>query len=267
MKLFAISDLHVQNGENWDALQRLPLHPDDWLIVAGDVAETVSRFTAAMALLAARFRLVIWAPGNHDLWTTPQEAPGLRGAAKYERLVAVCRHHGVLTPEDPYARWPDGPLLVPVFTLYDYSFRPPEVALETAVAWAGESGISCADESLLDPYPYPSRQAWCQERVRLTEARLSAISEPIILINHFPLRQDLLHLRRMPRFSLWCGTELTANWHSRFPVQVVIYGHLHMRSTRFRQGVRFEEVSLGYPRQWQRELGITPYLRQILPGG
>jgi hypothetical protein len=103
--------------------------------------------------------------------------------------------------------------------------------------------------------------------VCLTQARLSAINEPIILVNHFALRQDLLHLRRIPRFSLWCGTELTADWHIRFPVQVLIYGHLHMCSTRFRQGVRFVEVSLGYPRQWQRVLGITPYLRQVLPGG
>ena len=29
-------------------------------------------------------------------------------------------------------------------------------------------------------------------------------------------------------------------------------------------GVRFEEVSLGYPRQWSAARGITSYLRQIL---
>ena len=44
-------------------------------------------------------------------------------------------------------------------------------------------------------------------------------------------------------------------------------GHLHMRSTRWREGVRFEEVSLGYPRppQWRPEAGADAYLRQILP--
>jgi hypothetical protein len=30
-------------------------------------------------------------------------------------------------------------------------------------------------------------------------------------------------------------------------------------------GIRFEEVSLGYPRQWQPALGLAAYLRQILP--
>ena len=29
-----------------------------------------------------------------------------RGQVKYERLVAICRDHGVLTPEDPYVTWP-----------------------------------------------------------------------------------------------------------------------------------------------------------------
>jgi hypothetical protein len=47
---------------------------------------------------------------------------------------------------------------------------------------------------------------------------------------------------------------------------VVVSGHLHVRSTRWIEGVRFEEVSLGYPRHWQPDLGAAAYLRQILPG-
>ena len=38
---------------------------------------------------------------------------------------------------------------------------------------------------------------------------------------------------------------------------VVVYGHLHIRNTQFREGVRFEEVSLGYPQQWQAARGLT----------
>jgi hypothetical protein len=39
-----------------------------------------------------------------------------------------------------------------------------------------------------------------------------------------------------------------------------------MRATDFQDGVRFEEVSLGYPQQWQHTNGIQSYLREILPG-
>jgi hypothetical protein len=41
---------------------------------------------------------------------------------------------------------------------------------------------------------------------------------------------------------------------------------LHIPSTRFRDGVRFEEVSVGYPRQWPHERGLERKLREILPG-
>ena len=43
-----------------------------------------------------------------------------------------------------------------------------------------------------------------------------------------------------------------------------VYGHLHIPRTTWYDGVRFEEVSVGYPREWRRR---KPYrwLRQILP--
>jgi hypothetical protein len=70
----------------------------------------------------------------------------------------------------------------------------------------------------------------------------------------------------IPRFSIWCGSRGTADWHLRFGASVVVSGHLHVRSTRWIEGVRFEEVSLGYPRHWRPDLGAGAYLRQILPG-
>ena len=99
------------------------------------------------------------------------------------------------------------------------------------------------------------------------EPRLAAAAAqgPTILINHWPLRQDLAILPRIPRFSIWCGTRLTEDWHRRYRALAVIYGHLHIRSTYYRDGVRFEEVSLGYPQNYDPRRGIAPYLRLILP--
>ena len=50
-----------------------PTTKDDWLIVAGDVAEDFSQVERSLALLAARFAKVIWVPGNHELWTTSND--------------------------------------------------------------------------------------------------------------------------------------------------------------------------------------------------
>ncbi|HEY7124274.1 MAG TPA: metallophosphoesterase [Ktedonobacterales bacterium] len=271
MKLYAISDLHLAQSANRAALENLPAHPGDWLILGGDIGETEAHLHFALGCLTWKFERILWVPGNHDLWTLPSEPGALSGEAKYQRLVSICQSYGVLTPEDPYVLWPgDGPAcrLAPLFTLYDYSFRPPHIPENLALAWAEEAGTLCTDEVLLHPDPYPSLVAWCEARCASTERRLmeAASGPPFVLINHFPLRQDLVYLPTIPRFSLWCGTRRTEDWHTRFPVLAVVYGHLHLRGTQFRDNVRFEEVSLGYTRDWRPEKGLQAYLREILPG-
>lgn len=272
MKLYAISDLHLGSKINQQALEAMPFYPKDWLIVAGDIGETVEHLRFALSILTRRFAQVLWVPGNHDLWTIPQATIiERRGEEKYYQLVALCRSYGVLTPEDPYVIWEgqgQRALLAPLFLLYDYSFRPADVSVEQAVSWAEETDVLCADEFLLHPAPYPSRIAWCHARCNYTERRLQLASQslPYILINHFPLHQAFLRIRNIPRFSIWCGTTRTEDWHTRFPTSVVIYGHVHVRATDYLDGVRFEEVSLGYPRNWNQEKGVQSYLREILPG-
>ena len=274
MKLWALGDLHLANRVNRQALTEMPSYPEDWLILAGDMGETEAHLRFALDVLKPRFRQLLWVPGNHDLWTLSSDPSGLRGEAKYQRLVEICRGYGVRTPEDPFVRFPhsgdDGRhyLLALLFLLYDYSFRPDYVSSEEALNWAAESGIMCSDEILLHPDPHPSRAAWCAARLKFSEERLvraAATGDRLILINHWPLRQDLLFLRRIPRFSLWCGTTRTEDWHTRFNAAAVVYGHLHMKGTHFRDGVRFEESSLGYPRDWNHARGPAAYLRQILP--
>lgn len=272
MKLWAIGDLHLANRGNREALLEMSQRPDDWLILAGDVGETELHLRFALEALTPRFAQLLWVPGNHDLWTMADDPSNLRGEAKYRRLVKVCREYGVLTPEDPYPRWPsaDGTdfVIAPLFLLYDYSFRPAEVPAEEAIDWAAASGVKCTDEYLLHPAPHASRQDWCAARLLSTAPRLeraAADGHRLILINHWPLREDLVTLRYIPRFSIWCGTRETEDWHRRFNAAAVVYGHLHIKATHFRDGVRFEEVSLGYPRDWSSARGVDYYLRQILP--
>ena len=159
-------------------------------------------------------------------------------------------------------------MIAPLFLLYDYSFRPDTIAFDDVVSWAAAAGIRSADERFLASDPYPTRDAWCRARLAQTEPRLAeaASRHPLVLVNHFPLRLDLVRIPRIPRFSPWCGTRCTEMWHTRFRAKVVVAGHLHVRTTDWIDGVRFEEVSLGYPRHWRRQRGIDGYLREILPG-
>jgi hypothetical protein len=302
-RLLAISDLHVGYPENRAHADSLaPADPDDWLIVAGDVGEVFAGVGLTLASLANRFARVIWVPGNHELWTPPTDPVALRGVARYEALLKVCRRFGVLTPEDEFPVWPgpDGPVTIaPLFTLYDYSFgssgssRPVEAGSAPATAGraaavrsdtvgsdtvgsdtvraeavraAEAAGISAADEEWLHADPYPSVADWCRDRVTVTEARLAALDGPAVLVSHWPLIADPLTALRHPEYAPWCGTTLTADWHTRYPVVSAVYGHLHIPRSTHHDGVRFEEVSVGYPREWRRR-GSTPPAPRVILGG
>jgi calcineurin-like phosphoesterase family protein len=271
-ELLAISDLHVGYAENREIVAGLrPASDEDWLIVAGDVAETVADIRWVLQTLADRFRRVLWVPGNHELWTHPRDEITLRGVARYEYLVALCRELGVTCPEDPYPVWegPGGPVAVaPLFLLYDYSFLPAGCATkEEGLAYARGTGIVCNDERLLHPDPYPTREAWCRARVAETERRLAEIPDglPTVLVNHYPLDRHPMEVLWYPEFAMWCGTRATADWHRRFRVETMVYGHLHIPRTTWLDGVRFEEVSVGYPREWRKRPGPPGTLRRILP--
>jgi 3',5'-cyclic AMP phosphodiesterase CpdA len=270
--LFAIGDLHVTHPENRKIVERLRPETDgDWLIVCGDVSEMVEDVEWALGLLSQRFATVIWTPGNHELWTPPDDPVKLRGEQRYRHLVSLCRDIGVLTPEDPYAIWEGegGPAIVaPLFLLYDYSFgRNIAPTKAQSLALAHRAGVVCSDEFLLHPDPHDSRDAWCHARVLLTEDRLASCARdtPIVMVNHFPLTDCPTKVLLHPEFAQWCGTVRTADWHRRFSTAVVVYGHLHIPRTTWHDGVRFEEVSLGYPREWHRRNHREKILRRIMP--
>ncbi|HSR87021.1 MAG TPA: metallophosphoesterase [Streptosporangiaceae bacterium] len=270
--MLAVSDLHVGFHANRAIAERIqPVSLSDWLIIAGDVGERAGDIEWVLGVLGERFAKVVWVPGNHELWTHRGDPVRLRGEERYLHLVDVCRRLGVITPEDPYPTWTgaDEPVVVaPLFVLYDYSFRPASAASPAdGLARAHSDGVVSRDERWLHPDPFPSRAAWCADRVAKTERRLAALPPdlPTVLVNHFPLVREPTAVMRYPAFAQWCGTVRTADWPTRYRAKVVVYGHLHIPRTTWHDGIRHEEVSLGYPREWQRRAAAPVIPRQILP--
>jgi 3',5'-cyclic AMP phosphodiesterase CpdA len=271
-RLLALSDLHVAFPENREIIESLrPESDQDWLLLAGDVGELFADIEWALRTLSGRFAKVVWVPGNHELWTHPSDPVQLRGEERYRELVALCRGLGVVTPEDPYQVWegPDGAVtIVPLFLLYDYTFLPDGAfTKEQGLAIAHETGVVCSDETMLHPDPYPTREAWCQARVEKSERRLAERDPelPVVFVSHFPLVRDPTRVLYYQQFAQWCGTTRTRDWHVRYNAAVAVYGHLHIPRVTWHDGVRFEEVSIGYPREWKRRTGIPGVPRQILP--
>ncbi|MET3805454.1 3',5'-cyclic AMP phosphodiesterase CpdA [Nakamurella sp. UYEF19] len=271
--LYAVSDLHVGYPENRAIAADLhPTGPLDWLIVAGDVAERFGDIVDVLGMLAGRFAKVIWVPGNHELWTHPSDPVTERGQHRYLKLVAACRRLGVVTPEDPFPRWIDGDgvpvVIAPLFTLYDYSFRTPGVKdKETSLRLAYAAGVVCTDEHFLHAEPLDAIDDWCRQRVEISRQRLDELPVDVstILVSHWPLVREPTDILRYPEFAQWCGTTATADWHLRYRAIAAVYGHLHIPRVTWYDGVRFEEVSLGYPREWHHQDPARARLRRILP--
>jgi predicted phosphohydrolase len=264
MRLLAISDLHLEHAQNWQALLQLPPHPEDWLLLAGDISEKTALFRRGLRTIAGKFARVVWTPGNHDLWTLPTDPFQQRGLAKYNALVEICREFNVLTPEDPFTPWPpEQPelLLAPTFTLFDYSFRPPDVPETAVLEWARESGVISTDEFLLHTDPYPSFGAWCASRCRTTETRLRKAAKQSLPLH--PAQSLSTTLRPFLSCAAFPASPFGAARRAppigicRFPVRHVVYGHLHIPKQQQRDGTVFHEVSLGYPVNWQPERGMA----------
>ncbi len=266
-RLFAISDVHLnyrENREIADAFQ--PDGPEDWLAVAGDVAHRQDDIIGFLGRMRDRFAKVMFAPGNHDLWHTGESER--RGQDRYLHLVERCREIDVLTPEDPYPLWrdPAGDIAVaPLFLLYDYTMRPEGLTKDQAMA---VSRVMCSDETLLPADPYPNRESWCAARLDYSVGRLVALPDGTrtVLISHWPLHPSPVGRLWYQEFSLWCGTRHTADWHRRYRAVCAVYGHLHIPVSETYDGVRFQEVSLGYPRERAARTRAVDYgLRRILP--
>jgi 3',5'-cyclic AMP phosphodiesterase CpdA len=269
-RLLALSDLHVAHPLNRQIVAELPPGgAQDWLVLAGDVGELYSDIEWALRTLTSKYATVVWTPGNHELWTRGQDPVDLRGEPRYRALVELCRGLGIHTPEDPYPVWdgPGGPVAVaPVFLLYDYTFRPAgALTREDGLELAYQAGIVCTDEAVLYPDPYDSREDWCWARVAYTEQRLkdSDPELPIVFVTHYPLVREPTRVLRYPLFAQWCGTTRTRDWHLRYNAAAVVYGHLHIPRVTWYDGVRFEEVSLGYPREWGRRAAPPDLPRHI----
>ena len=50
-RIFAISDLHTDYEANMEFVESLPPHPEDVLIVAGDVSDDIPRYATGNAIL------------------------------------------------------------------------------------------------------------------------------------------------------------------------------------------------------------------------
>lgn len=262
--MFAVSDIHVDYPQNMTWVESVSpvAHREDALIVAGDVTHDLGRLERALATLRARFALVSFVPGNHELWVRGDDCA--HSVEKFERIEALCRRLDVAMrprrfgrPGDDAAVW-----VVPLQSWYvepeegdDSLFEPkpgedPTLGMwsdKFFVRWPGEPGFGRpADHFLAMNEPL----------------HRAAFDAPVITFSHMLPRGDLMRSTAEERarlgppppdaypefnFSRVAGCHGLEAQLRRAGATVHVYGHQHRNRWREVDGVLYVSNCLGYP--------------------
>ncbi|MGH8258905.1 MAG: metallophosphoesterase family protein [Steroidobacteraceae bacterium] len=236
MRVFAVSDLHVDYEENAKWVSGLSSYEyrSDALIVAGDVTDSLPLLARTLRRLADRFRAVLYVPGNHELWIVRDR--GIRSSLEKFRLVLdVAEQSGACL--GPY-RAP-GIAVVPLHGWYDYSFGEPTRSLR---------------EMWMDYHAcrWPEGMSMLDVAARFAAMNPAAISAAdfVVTFSHFLPRLDLLPARvaaynQVLRPVLGTtGLELQLR---TLGSNVHVYGHSHFNHRVSLEGVEYVNNALGYP--------------------
>jgi predicted phosphodiesterase len=239
MRIFAISDLHLDYAVNREWLQQLPLHEynNDVLILAGDISDRLALLDEAFKALTKRFATVLFVPGNHDLWIN-REPLHQNSFEKLDAVAAAAGEHGVRT-----SIFRHGDLaIVPLLGWYDYSFGEADDYLKTA--WADFRACRWPDHD-------------DDALTRLFTGRNPGTSSPslqgakqIITFSHFLPRIDLMP-ERIPdkhrKIYPVLGTTVLDAQLRALGSQMHVYGHSHVNRRVTIDGVTYINNAFGYP--------------------
>jgi predicted phosphodiesterase len=238
MRIYSVSDLHVDFEANTQWVRSLSSsdYTDDVLIVAGDVSDSLRALARTLASLVARFRTVLFIPGNHELWVVREDSPQT-SFTKFDQVSGIARDTGAVTslttPEVT---------IVPLWGWYDYSFGAPAPSLRyewtdfQACRWP--VGFDEIDVALqLD---------------RLNNTTTIATSGTLISFSHFVPRIDLMpwyipdHQKRLYPVL---GTVRLERRIRQLGSTIHVYGHSHVNRTITIEGVTYINNAFGYPHE------------------
>jgi predicted phosphodiesterase len=246
MRVFAVSDLHLDFAANCRWLDDLPQYPQDVLILAGDVSDSLQVLEWCFDRLSRRFLKVLFTPGNHDLWVVRDDTMP-DSYAKFRALRALGERLGIAF--SPFHC--SGLSILPLHAWYDFSFGLPSARLREL--WADFH--ACRWPAGHDPVRIT------ESFLNLNEPVLNTSNRHVISFSHFLPRADLLAPGRHAQALLpvMGSTRLEAQVRRLRP-QLHIYGHSHAAADAMHDGIRYLNHALGYP----REYGATqPHLRCV----
>lgn len=262
MRIFAISDVHVDYPENMARMLALSGggHVRDTLLLAGDVTDDLARLARVLENVRDRFAHVFFVPGNHELWLRRGEAGD--SVAKFEKVLRLCAGLGVNTSPARVSSGTGDPgaWIVPLFSWY---VKPEQGPASLFIPRDG-------DDASLSLWADDVRTRWPEHLsaadyfLDMNEPHLHRdYDAPVISFSHFlPARKLMsrppgerpVHTGRNRRFNFSRVAGV-----ARLDVQIRtlgaflhVYGHQHRNRDRVIDGLRYVSNCLGYPRERAR---------------
>ena len=237
MKVFAVSDVHVDYAENlaWILGLGYKEYANDILILAGDVTEKMSLLEQVLVSLAVSFKVVLFVPGNHELWV--QENDFDCSLDKFEAIAELCKSCGVHS--DVFELL--GISFVPLFSWYDFSFGEPDRDLRRA--WRDFRACSW-------PEHLPGSQDVTEYFLKLNIPKLNIINKTVISFSHFLPRIDVMPagipVERRNVYPV-LGSEALGIQVKQLSPTIHVYGHSHVNQDIELDGIRYLNNAFAYP--------------------
>lgn len=239
VKVFAISDLHVDYAVNsrWVANLSTTQYRDDVFIIAGDVSDSLQLLEWTLKAMAARFKKVLYVPGNHELWVVRDDR-ATTSLAKFADVCAVVEQSGASMRSFN----DDGLSIVPLLSWYDYSFGQPSKELHDI--WMDYRACR-----------WPSHFNVCDVAAhfeKLNDTTPEVGSESVITFSHFLPRIDLMpdYIPKEKRILYpVLGTARLDRQIRKLKPKIHVYGHSHVNRRVHIDGVTYVNNAFGYPRE------------------
>ena len=237
MRVFAVSDIHVDYAENlaWILDLDSKEYADDILILAGDVTDKMPLLEQVFVSLAASFKAVLFVPGNHELWVREDDFDC--SVDKFEAVIELCKSCGVHTG---VFELPDISF-VPLYSWYDFSFGEPDRHLRRA--WRDFRACSW-------PEHLAESQDVSEYFLKLNIPKLNTRSKTVISFSHFLPRIDVMPAgipeKRRNVYPV-LGSEALGVQVRQLSPTIHVYGHSHVNQAIDLDDIHYVNNAFAYP--------------------
>jgi predicted phosphodiesterase len=245
MRIFALSDIHVDFDANaqWITCLSTQDYRDDFLILAGDISDSLRQLETSLITLANRFRKVFYVPGNHDLWVDGKQT-SLDKFGEIRKIMENCGVSGTVWHGEMIS-------IIPLLGWYDYSFGEPSDELKAA--WM---------DFRLCKWPQHLRMRDVASRFMTMNLPLTRPANNIVIsFSHFLPRIDVMPYYIPVRHRLVypvLGSDVLEQQIRLLRSDIHVYGHSHVNRRIPIEGITYINNAFGYP--WETSIAARRLL-------